>query len=154
MLLVGKLRYFVTLLLIIINIVIFICELFQASFVQSILYHYGVVPSHWSIDSFQDIFILPELFIALLSSQFIHGNILHLLSNMLYLFIFGRSFEPRVGSLAFLIIYLLSGISAGVVHILVLPQSSIPMVGASGAIAGILGAFSKMGTTWINLCIS
>ena len=83
----------------------------------------------------------PVFFLRLLSSQFIHANWFHLLGNMWYLLVFGRNVEDRMGSFAYLCFYLLSGIMAGLAHALVYPYSPIPTIGASGAIAGVLGAY-------------
>lgn len=77
----------------------------------------------------------------LLTSQFLHGGWLHILANMWTLWIFGDNVEERMGSLRFAIFYLLCGVIASVLHILMNPDSTIPAVGASGAIAGVLGAY-------------
>jgi membrane associated rhomboid family serine protease len=79
--------------------------------------------------------------LTLLTSQFIHGSLLHLLGNMLYLWIFGNNIENLLGRWRFLLFYLLCGIFAAVAHIILHPYSTLPMVGASGAIAGVLGAY-------------
>jgi len=71
----------------------------------------------------------------------LHGGFLHLAGNMLYLWIFGDNIEDRLGHVKFLIFYILSGVAASLLFVLTSPQSRIPMVGASGAIAGVLGAY-------------
>lgn len=76
-----------------------------------------------------------------LTSMFLHGGLLHLAGNMLFLWIFGDNVEDAMGHIRFLIFYLLSGFGAGAFHILSEPGSGIPMVGASGAIAGVMGAY-------------
>jgi len=81
------------------------------------------------------------VWLTLLTSMFLHGGILHLLGNMLYLWIFGDNVEDAMGPVRFLGFYLLCGIVAGFAQIAIGPGSSIPMVGASGAIAGILAAY-------------
>lgn len=78
------------------------------------------------------------------SSMFMHGGWLHLLGNMLYLWIFGDNVEDKMGSVKFLIFYLVCGIVATVAQVAVNPSSSIPNLGASGAIAGVLGAYLVM----------
>jgi membrane associated rhomboid family serine protease len=78
---------------------------------------------------------------ALLTSMFLHGGIVHLLSNMLYLYIFGDNIEGLMGHGRYLFFYLLSGLGAAMLHIIVEPQSPVPMIGASGAISGVLGAY-------------
>ena len=73
--------------------------------------------------------------------QFLHANWQHLLGNMLFLFVFGRSIEDRFGHLKFLAIYFLAGLGGNLLHILLNPASRVPTIGASGAIAGILGTY-------------
>jgi membrane associated rhomboid family serine protease len=73
--------------------------------------------------------------------MFLHGGWFHLGGNMLYLWIFGDNIEDRMGHVGFLIFYVISGIAAVMTHILLDPNSSVPLVGASGAIAGVLGAY-------------
>lgn len=81
------------------------------------------------------------IYITLLTSMFMHGSIGHLLSNMLYLWIFGDNVEHRFGHVPFLVFYFVSGLFAAIAQILVSPGSVIPNLGASGAIFGILGAY-------------
>jgi membrane associated rhomboid family serine protease len=88
----------------------------------------------------------PELAVVnpaatLVTSMFLHGGWAHLLGNMLYLWIFGNNVEDRMGHIPFLLFYLLSGLAAAAAQILPDPGSEIPMVGASGAISGVLGAY-------------
>lgn len=81
----------------------------------------------------------PDL--TLLTSMFLHGGVLHLAGNMLFLWIFGPNVEDWVGHLPFLIFYLCCGLFAGVAQVLAAPGSLLPMIGASGAIAAVLGAY-------------
>lgn len=83
-------------------------------------------------------------FVSLISSTFMHGGIMHLGGNMLFLWIFGDNIELKFGRLKYLGIYLVWGILAGLIHIMGEPTSTIPAVGASGAISGILGAYLVM----------
>jgi membrane associated rhomboid family serine protease len=76
--------------------------------------------------------------------MFLHGGLLHIASNMLYLFIFGDNVEDRLGHLRFLIFYFVCGIVAGLTHIVVNADSTIPSIGASGAIAGVLAAYLRL----------
>jgi membrane associated rhomboid family serine protease len=78
---------------------------------------------------------------TLITSMFLHAGLLHLLGNMLYLWIFGNNIEDTLGHFRFLVFYLLCGLAAAGAHLLSNPQSTIPTVGASGAISGILGAY-------------
>ncbi len=80
-------------------------------------------------------------FVPLITHQFLHGGWLHVLGNMLYLWIFGDNVEDVLGHARFLLLYLLSGVAAAVAQSVVNPASGIPMVGASGAISGVLGAY-------------
>jgi membrane associated rhomboid family serine protease len=84
------------------------------------------------------------VYITLLTAMFIHGGFLHIASNMLYLWVFGDNVEDTLGHLEFLAFYLVSGIAAGLTHVFVNAGSTIPTVGASGAVAGILGAYILM----------
>jgi membrane associated rhomboid family serine protease len=76
-----------------------------------------------------------------LTSMFLHGGLMHIAGNMLFLWIFGDNVEDAMGHIPFLIFYILSGFGAGAFHVLSDPSSGIPMVGASGAIAGVMGAY-------------
>lgn len=79
--------------------------------------------------------------LALLTSMFLHGTLFHLLGNMLYLWIFGNNIEDRLGSVRFALFYLVCGVAAALTQVLAEPGSQVPMIGASGAIAGVLGAY-------------
>lgn len=96
---------------------------------------------------FYDFAIIPERITAgdalpsLISSMFLHGGIMHLLGNMLFLFIFGDNMEDEMGHVGFALFYLASGIAAGLMQVAAAPLSQIPTVGASGAIAGVMGGY-------------
>ncbi|PSL20057.1 rhomboid family intramembrane serine protease [Shimia abyssi] len=81
---------------------------------------------------------------TLISSMFLHGGWMHLLGNMLFLWIFGDNMEDEMGHVGFLIFYVLSGLGAGAAQIAADPYSNIPMIGASGAIAGVMGGYLLM----------
>jgi membrane associated rhomboid family serine protease len=83
----------------------------------------------------------PAPFLTLFTSMFLHGGFLHIAGNMLYLWIFGDNVEDTLGHGRFLLFYLLSGVAAALAQIVVHPDSSVPMVGASGAVSGVLGAY-------------
>lgn len=78
---------------------------------------------------------------TLVTCMFLHGGLMHLVGNMWFLFIFGDNVEDRFGHVRYLLMYLLSGVAAGVLHIVSAPNSAIPTVGASGAIAGVMGGY-------------
>lgn len=95
---------------------------------------WGLVPAQLALDSAQS-------WIKILSSMFLHGGWFHIISNMWILIIFGDNIEDRMGGIRYLIFYLLSGTAAALMQVFLYPASNIPMVGASGAIAGVLGAY-------------
>jgi membrane associated rhomboid family serine protease len=111
----------------------------EAAF-EAAITEWGVVPARltgaWGRGEFLSFDSL-----TLLSSQFLHGGWLHLLGNLLYLWIFGNNVEDRLGGIPFLLFYLVGGIAAALTQVVIAPQSSIPLVGASGAIAAALGAY-------------
>lgn len=78
---------------------------------------------------------------TLITSQFLHGSLLHIGGNMLYLWIFGNNVEDTLGHGRFLVFYLLSGVAAAIAQTVMNPQSAVPMIGASGAVSGVLGAY-------------
>jgi len=79
--------------------------------------------------------------VTLFTSMFLHGGYVHIIGNMLYLWIFGNNIEDVLGHVRFLLFYLLSGIVAGLTHVFVQPTSLVPTIGASGAVAGVLGTY-------------
>lgn len=130
----------ITVLLILINVLVFLYELSLGRAIESFVMHYGVVPAAIVAWPETD---LPITAVALpyLSSMFLHGGWMHLIGNMWYLWIFGDNVEDRLGHFTFLIFYLACGIGAGIVHTILNLNTYIPSVGASGAIAGVLGAY-------------
>ena len=125
---------FITYLLIIINVAVFIYQLFMPSeSAQHFIYVYGAVPQLLSKGA--------NLY-SPFTSMFLHGGILHLAGNMLYLWIFGDNVEYLCGHFRFLLFYLLCGFIAFLSHYILEPFSPVPMVGASGAISGVLGAYA------------
>jgi membrane associated rhomboid family serine protease len=130
----------VTYLLIGLNVWVFIYELALGPHLESFIGTWGFVPA--------DFFALAgvpeattERYLPLLTSMFLHGGLLHLIGNMLYLWIFGDNVEDRVGHLRFLLFYLSAGLGAALCHAYLHPESTIPTVGASGAISGVLGGY-------------
>lgn len=109
---------------------------------QAIVYGLGLVPAVF----FGDRTLPPELAmvpaeLTLVTSMFLHGGFMHLLGNMLYLWIFGNNIEDAMGHGRFIVFYLLCGTAAALAQGLPNPDSTIPMIGASGAISGVLGAY-------------
>ncbi|MCS6886216.1 MAG: rhomboid family intramembrane serine protease [Acidobacteriota bacterium] len=131
--------------LIAINIVAFIFELSLGDRLDEFFRSFAVVPAkyYWAVMKGHPEWILyePELWLPLFTSMFLHGGWLHLIGNMVYLWIFGDNVEDRMGHFRYVLFYLLCGLVASAAHILSEPTSSIPSLGASGAIAGVLGAY-------------
>jgi membrane associated rhomboid family serine protease len=121
-------------LLIAANVAIFLYEVSLGPEIAVLLRGFGIVPARFAAYPGGD-------FVTLFSSMFLHGGWGHLFGNMLYLWIFGVNVEDRMGHVAFLLFYLASGVIAGLAHIFSQPESVVPTVGASGAIAGVLGAY-------------
>ena len=92
-------------------------------------------------DTEDPVFPAKSVIAALFTSMFLHGGLLHLGGNMLYLWVFGNNIEDTKGKLVYLLFYLASGIVATLAHVALDPGSTIPLVGASGAIAGVMGAY-------------
>ena len=131
----------VTVALISINCLVFFYLWSWGKEFQNALFKWGAIP--FEITHRQE--LTPDLAfsipLSLFSSMFMHGGLFHLAGNMLYLWIFGDNVEGRLGHIKFFIFYILCGLAAALTHIFTSPQSQIPMVGASGAIAGVLGAY-------------
>ena len=130
---------FVTLSVIIANVFVFLYQFFSPNGLTYYINQMSLIPyeiTHFVSLPFR---ISPPL--TLFTSLFMHGDFFHIAGNMLYLWIFGNNVEDFLGSIKFTIFYLLSGISASFVHIIFYPNSTIPLIGASGAISGILGAY-------------
>jgi membrane associated rhomboid family serine protease len=123
---------FVTITLIIANVVVFLREL---AGMDTFVRQYALVPAALvEVQGWREIS-------TIFTSMFLHGSWLHLIGNMLYLGIFGNNIEDAVGHFRFIVFYLLCGIAAAAAQVLAAPASVVPMVGASGAISGVLGAY-------------
>ncbi len=123
-------------LLIAVNLVVFFYEISLGKNIDSYIYSYGVIPAQLTVEGFTF-----EQTVRLTTAMFLHGGWFHVLSNMLYLWIFGDNVEDRLGHFKYLVFYLLTGYVATIAHVLYAPMSESPLVGASGAIAGVLGAY-------------
>ncbi len=120
---------FVTVLLIIFNVVVFLFETSLDDFSRNyFISFYGLVPDHFRP-------------FTLLSAMFMHGGWLHIASNMMFLWAFGRSLEDSMGHSRYLLFYLACGVAAGLTQLFFNIGSRVPTVGASGAIAGVMGAY-------------
>jgi membrane associated rhomboid family serine protease len=125
---------FVTYALIVANVALFIHQQSLGLDAEAFIDRHGLVPQRFIADWWDDA-------TPLFSSMFLHGGWAHLLGNMLYLHIFGDNVEDRIGHGRFLLMYLLAGATAGIAQVWINPATDIPMVGASGAIAGVTGAY-------------
>jgi membrane associated rhomboid family serine protease len=130
-----------TLALIIANVVAFLLELSFGRDIDRLVFFFGIIPARYTTPHVATSLGLGGLIVPIFVSMFLHGGWLHLLGNMLFLFVFGRSIEDRFGHLKFLLIYFLGGLGGALVHIVVNSGSRVPTIGASGAIAGVLGAY-------------
>ena len=109
---------------------------------QAFLRVYGEVPSHLAAFlAGSHRYTAPDVVIPFFTSMFLHGGWMHVLGNMWFLYIFGDNIEDYLGHFKYLIFYLLSGLLAMSTQVAIYPQSNVPTVGASGAIAGVLGAY-------------
>jgi membrane associated rhomboid family serine protease len=111
---------------------------------NTIVFLYQNTLSYYRLDQFVTNWgIVPDdlRLISLLTSMFLHGGWMHLLGNMLFLWVFGRNLEDLIGGSRFLIFYLVCGLVAGVVQVIANPYARVPTIGASGAIAGVMGAY-------------
>jgi membrane associated rhomboid family serine protease len=119
---------YVTFLLIALNTLVFMYQFTMGEAVEEFILYFGLIPAAFS-------------WVAVLTSMFLHGSLIHFGGNMLYLWIFGDNVEDRMGHGRFLVFYLLCGTAAALAQTIVNPDSVVPMVGASGAIAGVMGAY-------------
>lgn len=124
-----------------VNILVYLWGLFQRSDLQRIFVLYGLVPVRYSDPDIAIHFSFLEQVFPFFSSMFLHGGFLHLLGNMWFLYIFGDNVEDRLGPFRFLVFYLLSGVAAALIHLVTNWQSQLPTIGASGAVAGVMGAY-------------
>ena len=126
---VSRKKPYVVYSLLIINIIVFIAEI---TFGKNLIYEYGCIPIkiiHW------------EDLHTLFTSMFLHADFTHIIGNMLFLYIFGDNVEDAMGHFWFIVFYIMAGIAGSFLHILFNFNSTIPTIGASGAISGILGSY-------------
>jgi membrane associated rhomboid family serine protease len=134
-------RPVVTIALIVVNVLIYFYQATLGEFGAAFVMQFGVIP--YELTTLNE--VTPRLAapipFTIFSSMFLHGGWIHLGSNMLYLWIFGNNIEDKLGPIRFIIFYLFSGVVAVALFVITDPSSKIPMVGASGAVAGLLGAY-------------
>lgn len=126
---------FINVMLILANILAFLYELqLGPPALEAFIFQWGVIPAELAGDPSTE-------WRTVFTSMFLHGGWFHIISNMWVLFIFGDNVEARMGGVRYLVFYLLSGVAAVLLQTYVLPTSAVPMIGASGAVAGVLGAY-------------
>lgn len=123
----------ITVFLIIINVFVFFLEIASPD-IETFILNYALIPSKVDFGNY-------FTWLPFITSQFLHAGFVHILSNMWFLKIFGDNVEEKFGSAFYLIIYLFSGAVGGLIQYFSTPDSTIPMLGASGAVAGVLGAY-------------
>jgi membrane associated rhomboid family serine protease len=124
-----------------INAVVFFIQMFQGPEINRFIYIYGLVPARYSLPQIAEYFTIGQQAFSLISFMFLHGGFWHILGNMWSLYIFGDNVEDRLGPLRYGLFYLLSGMASGLTHMVLNLHSNIPTIGASGAIAGVMGAY-------------
>jgi membrane associated rhomboid family serine protease len=124
-----------------INVILFLIEMSQGANLDRFVYIYGLVPARYSMPQISSYFTTGQQLLSWLSFMFLHGGFWHLLGNMWFLYIFGDNVEDRLGPFRYLVFYLLCGITSGLSHLLFNLHSNMPTIGASGAIAGVMGAY-------------
>ena len=125
----SRTRPYVTTTIIIVNALVFLLQLtLSPADVERFIFTFGLVPAYFSVAS-------------IFTSMFVHGGLAHVAGNLLYLWIFGDNVEDRLGHGRFVVFYLATGVVAALAQAAMDPASTIPMVGASGAIAGVMGGY-------------
>ncbi|MBL0060931.1 MAG: rhomboid family intramembrane serine protease [bacterium] len=131
----------ITIALIAINVLVFVMQMLQPPEAQQqFVFAWGAIPRDITM-SWDLLPTVPVAWLTLFTSMFMHGGLMHLGGNMLYLWIFGNNIEDRLGHIQFLFFYIIGGLVAALSHVFFDPSSQIPMVGASGAISAVLGAY-------------
>lgn len=125
--------------LIITNVLIFLYGYLLGSYMDLFIFRYGLIPAN-VFSSYTDAGLADRIY-PFLTSMFLHGGWLHLIGNMLFLYIFGDNVEGRMGHFRYLVFYIVCGLIAALFQFVTNIHSVIPMVGASGAISGVLGAY-------------
>jgi membrane associated rhomboid family serine protease len=127
--------------LIALNILAFLVEQLQGRNLNEFIFTYGLVPARYSVPQISAQFTSGQQVIAFLAFMFLHGGFFHLLGNMWFLYIFGDNVEDRLGHFRYLVFYLLCGWASGISYLVLNWASQVPTIGASGAIAGVMGAY-------------
>ncbi len=134
---------FVNYVIIGLNVIAFLFEQSLGRNLDEFIFYFGVVPVRF-LDQVASVELHVGTFLPFFSSMFLHGGWWHLIGNMLFLYVFGDNVEDKFGHVRYIFFYLLAGVAAAATQVFINSSSEIPMVGASGAIAGILGAYVFM----------
>ena len=124
-----------------INVLVFFVQLSLPQGFNAFINVYGLVPARYSVPQVSADFTTGQQVFSFLTFMFLHGGFLHLIGNMWFLYIFGDNVEDRLGHFRYLVFYLMCGLASGISHLLLNWHSPIPTIGASGAIAGVMGAY-------------
>ncbi len=124
-----------------INIFAFLLQLSKGPAMEMFVYTYGLVPARFTDADIRSYFSLGQQLISLVTFMFLHGGFWHILGNIWTLYIFGDNVEDYLGSVSYLMFYLATGLVSGLIHLMFNLDSNIPTIGASGAIAGVMGAY-------------
>ena len=134
-----------TVTIILVNAVIF---LFQVTLrhrqLEWLVGMFGIIPVRYTHPHWASIVGFPHTYLPFLTSMFLHGGWFHIISNMWVLWIFGDNVEDRMGVIRFIVFYLICGVAAAIVHVVTNGSSTMPVIGASGAIAGVLAAYMAL----------
>lgn len=131
----------VTYCLIALNSIVFLFQILIGLDNQNFFYFYGLVPAKYTVSDMSRHFSVANHLFSIFTYMFLHGGFIHFLGNMWSLYIFGDNVEEYFGSLRFLAFYVIFGLVSGLLHFIVNPLSMVPTIGASGAIAGVMGAY-------------
>jgi membrane associated rhomboid family serine protease len=132
-----------TLSIIVINVLVFLHELKLGPHLEDLLTTFAVIPARYTHPEVAHFYTFSEQIFAFFSSMFLHGGWVHLLGNMWFLWIFGDNVEDRLGRSRYVTLYLAGGIAAALMHIFTNVNSAVPTIGASGAIAAVMGAYFR-----------
>lgn len=123
------------------NILVYLVQLSHGQDLNRFIFTYGLVPARYSSPEISTYFSTGQQILSMFSFMFLHGGFWHLLGNMWSLYIFGDNVEDRLGPVRYLLFYILCGLASGLSHLVLNWNSQVPTIGASGAIAGVMGAY-------------
>ncbi len=137
---------FTTLTIIVLNFLAFSLELsLPKDYRDAFVAFFGLVPARFSHPAWAELMGLPlDSYWPFVTNLFLHGGWLHIIGNMWFLYLFGDNVEDRLGHVRFFLFYLLAGLAANLVHFAVNRDSTMPVIGASGAIAGVMAAYLRL----------